>query len=527
MTDTDNNYLMKNIINTDRDHPEPNLIGKYDYNTNNHSDSPIIKEDSVVRNTKGLETTDTNYMFEYFANNDKMIDYNNPIRFEKPEKSYNDDNYSNTHHTNIDSDDLKDFLASDKKDSVKYKAHSSGPSIGPDSHSYKHSDRSSEKYEKKKKESEFESEEDEMLAKLDMLRKLGELTKHGVKLSQNYSMNSDIKSMRYEYELHRSIRDKYNGVKWLSSMMTNICWGAEIANDKFNPFDFKLQGWSEQVNEDMDDYHDVFGELYEKYFKSGKPIPPELKLFFMISGSAVKFHLTKSTVHSLPNVGEAIDKDPELAQNLRQQAANDKMRESMMNEHNISAQKAADIQMLRRSQHEYVNNKNNQNNRDYQDNRDKRDNRDNQSYNSNNQSIQSEIIKKQIEIENLQKQLNMLRSDTRSMYSSNYNEQQTMKPVLPSRFMNNNNNQDVLRQQHIMEQKRLMQQRELNRARYNDNISNESPINYNPNLDQILGNKLNEISTIDMDDLSNSEDSKVVLGKKRNVRRKNNLKIST
>ena len=39
----------------------------------------------------------------------------------------------------------------------------------------------------------------------------------------------------------------------------------EFLNNKFDPFDIKLDGWSEAVNENVDDYDDVFGELHEKY----------------------------------------------------------------------------------------------------------------------------------------------------------------------------------------------------------------------------------------------------------------------
>jgi hypothetical protein len=197
-----------------------------------------------------------------------------------------------------------------------------------------------------------------------MLRKLGELTQYGVKLSQNYHMNSDYKAMKYEYELHRSIRDKQNGVKWLSNMMLNACWGMELANDKFNPFDFKLKGWSEQMSEDIGDYYDVFGELYEKYFKAGKPVPPELKLFFMISGSAIKFHLANVAMNSLPNIGDMMNKNPSLADKLRAQAASDKIRQqnsktreafntAAEREHMTANKKTSDIQMLKDKRDEF------------------------------------------------------------------------------------------------------------------------------------------------------------------------------
>ena len=54
------------------------------------------------------------------------------------------------------------------------------------------------------------SEEGKMLKRLDMLRKLGELAQYKVKLSQNYNMNSDYFTMKYEYQLHTNIRAKQN-----------------------------------------------------------------------------------------------------------------------------------------------------------------------------------------------------------------------------------------------------------------------------------------------------------------------------
>jgi hypothetical protein len=106
--------------------------------------------------------------------------------------------------------------------------------------------------------------------------------------------------MKYEYELHRSIRAKQNSINWMSSIMLNCIYGMEILNDKYNPFELKLTGWAEQINADMTNYYDVFGEIYEKYNKPGKNMSPELKLIFMLGGSALKFHLNNALL-STPN----------------------------------------------------------------------------------------------------------------------------------------------------------------------------------------------------------------------------------
>ena len=41
--------------------------------------------------------------------------------------------------------------------------------------------------------------------------------------------------------------------------------GLEFLNNRFDPFDLKLDGWAESVNENLEEYDEVFGELHEKY----------------------------------------------------------------------------------------------------------------------------------------------------------------------------------------------------------------------------------------------------------------------
>jgi hypothetical protein len=200
--------------------------------------------------------------------------------------------------------------------------------------------------------------EAQMLKKLDMLRKLGELAQYGVKLSQNYNMSSDYFTMKYEYELHKNIRAKQNSVNWMSSLMLNCIYGVEILNDKYNPFDLKLKNWSEQINADINNYYDIFGEIYEKYNKPGKNMSPELKLILMVSGSALKFHLN-NTLLSQPgkielgnngngnnyngnnnNNGNNYIQDPALLEKMRQQAISDRIRQETEKNNDILRQKA-------------------------------------------------------------------------------------------------------------------------------------------------------------------------------------------
>jgi hypothetical protein len=211
----------------------------------------------------------------------------------------------------------------------------------------------------------------QMLKKLDMLRKLGELAQYGVKLSQNYNMNSDYFTMKYEYELHKNIRAKQNSVNWMSSLMLNCIYGVELMNEKYNPFDLKLTGWSEQINADINNYYDVFGEIYEKYNKPGKNMSPELKLMLMVGGSALKFHLNNTLLSNPvklglplnPNPQQFDNIDPRVLEQMRQQSALDKMRqeqnkqsellkEKMEKEHNLANQQVQDMMFLQQKKTE-------------------------------------------------------------------------------------------------------------------------------------------------------------------------------
>ena len=88
--------------------------------------------------------------------------------------------------------------------------------------------------------------------------------------------------------------------------------GIEFLNNKFDPFDVKLDGWSESVNENIIDYDEVFEELAEKY--GGKSeIAPEIKLLMMIGSSAFMFHLTNTLFKSsIPGMDDIMKQNPDL-----------------------------------------------------------------------------------------------------------------------------------------------------------------------------------------------------------------------
>ena len=117
------------------------------------------------------------------------------------------------------------------------------------------------------------SAEETLREKLRLLRQLEELEKRGIQLTKKYTMDSPLAEMKGEYEMIKSEKEKKNSVKFQAKMLLAFVSGLEFLNGRFDPFDLKLDGWSEAVNENIEEYDDVFGELHEKYGGKAKMAP--------------------------------------------------------------------------------------------------------------------------------------------------------------------------------------------------------------------------------------------------------------
>jgi len=166
------------------------------------------------------------------------------------------------------------------------------------------------------------TKEEELREKFKYLRKLEELEKKGVSLSKRYNMDSDLQEMIGEYETILAEKEKSNAVKFQGKMLMACITGIEFLNNKFDPFDIKLDGWGEQINENIDDYDEIFGELHEKY-KSKAKMSPELKLLFQLGGSAIMVHMSNTLFKSaMPGMDDIMRQNPELMKQFTQAATN-------------------------------------------------------------------------------------------------------------------------------------------------------------------------------------------------------------
>jgi Family of unknown function (DUF5767) len=134
--------------------------------------------------------------------------------------------------------------------------------------------------------------------KADLLNRITRLGKKGLHTSARLTVYSDIDDIRAEYKRLTYSIEAEQSIKFQRRMLVACVSGIEFMNKRFDPFDLELDGWSENVIESQEDYDTVFEELFQKY-RNKVNVAPEIKLMFMVGGSAMMFHLSKTMFRSV------------------------------------------------------------------------------------------------------------------------------------------------------------------------------------------------------------------------------------
>ena len=156
------------------------------------------------------------------------------------------------------------------------------------------------------------SDREKRRKKRAMIQKLQEWYEKGfIKNNSHFSMESNYEEIEDEYESALEDKRKKDSVKLQGWWFITFVNSLEYANSAFNPFDINLDGWGEQVSEDLESYEEIFNELHEKY-KGGK-LSPELSLLLRLGFSAAVVNFTNKALSSAtPAFNDVIKQSPEL-----------------------------------------------------------------------------------------------------------------------------------------------------------------------------------------------------------------------
>jgi len=140
-------------------------------------------------------------------------------------------------------------------------------------------------------------------------------------VARRFTMDNSLEEIKAEYTRLVDAKQLETSIRFQRNMLMGFCTGLEWMNNKFDPFDVKLDGWSESVHENVDDYDDIFEELYDKYKERGQ-MPPEARLVFQLGASGFMCHISNSFFRAkMPSAENVLKSNPELAKQLAAAAA--------------------------------------------------------------------------------------------------------------------------------------------------------------------------------------------------------------
>jgi hypothetical protein len=166
------------------------------------------------------------------------------------------------------------------------------------------------------------SAEAERKEKTELINKLQRLEQRGFPVSRKFTLDNSLAEIKDEYNRLLDARNLEASLKFQRQMLMGAITGMEWLNGRFDPFDLKLEGWSESVHENVEDFDEIFEELYDKYKDKGK-MSPEMRLVMAIGGSGFMCHVSNSFFRSkMPSMDDVLRRNPELARQMAAAAAN-------------------------------------------------------------------------------------------------------------------------------------------------------------------------------------------------------------
>lgn len=162
--------------------------------------------------------------------------------------------------------------------------------------------------------------EDEIARKTKGLTLLERMDRKGIG-GTKMTMANTLEEIDAEVARRTDSKGLEASVRFQRSMLTTVTSGMEFLNNRYDPLGIALDGWSEQVNENIEDYDEIFEELYDKY-KDKSKVAPEVRLIMSLGLSAAMCHVTNTMFKSkMPGMDDILKKNPDLARQMARAAA--------------------------------------------------------------------------------------------------------------------------------------------------------------------------------------------------------------
>jgi hypothetical protein len=162
--------------------------------------------------------------------------------------------------------------------------------------------------------------EQELAKKTEGLTLLERMDRKGVG-GNKMTIANTLDEINAEVARRKDSKGLEASIRFQRSMLTTVTSGMEFLNSKYDPLGVALDGWSEQVNENIEDYDEIFEELYDKY-KDKSKVAPEVRLVMSLGLSAAMCHVTNTMFkQKMPGMDDILKRNPELARQMARAAA--------------------------------------------------------------------------------------------------------------------------------------------------------------------------------------------------------------
>jgi len=162
--------------------------------------------------------------------------------------------------------------------------------------------------------------EEEFSKKAEGLVLLERMDRKGV-TGNKLTVANTLDEIQAEIARRKDSRALEASLRFQRNLLTTVTTGMEFLNNRYDPVGAKLDGWSESVNENIEDYDEIFEELYDKY-KDKSKVAPEVRLIMSLGLSAAMCHVTNTMFKSrMPGMDDILRNNPELRKQFATAAA--------------------------------------------------------------------------------------------------------------------------------------------------------------------------------------------------------------
>ena len=169
-----------------------------------------------------------------------------------------------------------------------------------------------------------DNQETENQEKQKYLTKLRRLESQDIR-GQRMTMQNSLDDIKAEYDKLVDSRNLESSIRFQRNALMTFVTGIEMVNDKVGhrlPVKPRLKGWSESVHTNVEDFDEIFEELYDMYKDKAK-MHPLMRLAGTLGVSATMFHLTNSMAErsGIPHMADILNENPELQRQFAQTMA--------------------------------------------------------------------------------------------------------------------------------------------------------------------------------------------------------------